>query len=119
MVPVGVCVVSPGRAGAGRPVWRIVATENGQTITVIDDLTDSREDAESLCAAWNSAYPPEDGYVEFVVDGPPGPCGRCGKNPAEGFASINDEWFCHDGDGIEPTCYMLASRRGEWFGALS
>lgn len=32
-------------------------------------------------------------------------CARCGK-PAEGFATIGDDRYCH-GDGPGPTCYML------------
>ena len=33
----------------------------------------------------------------------PTPCAACGK-PAEGFAMINDERFCHPDEG--PSCYM-------------
>lgn len=44
----------------------------------------------------------------------PGPCYRCGKNPAEGYASIwtpehGQRWFCHGDDDDDPTCYMAAS----------
>jgi len=35
-------------------------------------------------------------------------CGRCGADPAAGSASINDVWFCHEGDS--PTCYEIATR---------
>lgn len=48
-----------------------------------------------------------------------GPCARCGKDPAEGFAMINDEYFCH-GDFPGTTCYELAQwalstkRMQEW-----
>jgi hypothetical protein len=31
-------------------------------------------------------------------------CGRCGKDPAEGFASIDGVRYCH-GDAESPTCY--------------
>lgn len=34
-------------------------------------------------------------------------CAFCGKDPAEGFATINDERYCHESE--DPTCYMLAS----------
>ena len=34
-------------------------------------------------------------------------CAACGK-PAEGFAMINDERFCHPDDG--PSCYMGGQR---------
>lgn len=35
-------------------------------------------------------------------------CGRCGKDPADGFATIGDTRFCHgDSTYPEPTCYML------------
>lgn len=39
-----------------------------------------------------------------------GACGRCGKDPAEGVAQINDAWYCH-GDwtqSYKPTCYEIA-----------
>lgn len=36
-----------------------------------------------------------------------GACKRCGKNPAEGFASIGDDWYCHPDDESEPDCYTL------------
>lgn len=32
------------------------------------------------------------------------PCASCGK-PAQGFATIDDQRYCH-GDGERPTCYM-------------
>lgn len=32
-------------------------------------------------------------------------CGLCGKDPAEGFASVNGVRFCH-GDDDDTTCYM-------------
>jgi hypothetical protein len=41
----------------------------------------------------------------------PGPCGHCGENPARGFASVNDEWYCHGDLDPDPTCYMLAQRQ--------
>ena len=34
-------------------------------------------------------------------------CAACGK-PAEGFAMINDERFCHPDEG--PSCYMGGQR---------
>lgn len=46
---------------------------------------------------------------EFEVTGP-GPCARCGKDPAEGFASTwnatdGEQWLCHGDDDESPTCY--------------
>jgi hypothetical protein len=40
----------------------------------------------------------------------PGPCALCGTDPAKGFASVNDEWFCHGDFDPDPTCYMRAQR---------
>lgn len=39
-------------------------------------------------------------------------CVVCGKNPAEGWAWIGDDRYCHGDDDREPTCYM----RGQWAG---
>lgn len=39
-----------------------------------------------------------------------GPCALCGRNPAAGYASIGDRWYCHGDNDPEPTCYMRASR---------
>lgn len=39
----------------------------------------------------------------------PGPCALCGRDPAVGFASVGDEWYCHGDLDPEPTCYMRAS----------
>lgn len=41
------------------------------------------------------------------------PCFRCGKNPAEGFASVwtaatGERWYCH-GDDDDPSCYEAAT----------
>lgn len=39
-----------------------------------------------------------------------GACGHCGSDPAEGYAQINDTWYCH-GDwttNYEPTCFEIA-----------
>ena len=36
---------------------------------------DDHEDAHGMADAWNNAYPPSEGYVEFVVDGCDGGCG--------------------------------------------
>ena len=41
------------------------------------------------------------------------PCYRCGKNPAEGFASVwtaatGERWYCHGDDDESPTCYESA-----------
>lgn len=33
-------------------------------------------------------------------------CALCGINPALGFASIGDDWYCHA--GFRPTCYERA-----------
>lgn len=30
-------------------------------------------------------------------------CGKCGKDPARGFSTINGVRYCHDGPS--PTCY--------------
>lgn len=35
-------------------------------------------------------------------------CGLCGKDPAAGFASINDTFYCHGDFDPEPTCYMAS-----------
>lgn len=37
-----------------------------------------------------------------------GPCALCGRDPAAGFASIGDDWYCHGDDDPEPTCYTRA-----------
>ena len=38
-------------------------------------------------------------------------CARCGKDPADGFASIyqdgEEQWFCHDDEG--ESCYIAES----------
>lgn len=34
----------------------------------------------------------------------PGQCAACGKDPAEGFAQINDDWYCHPDEG--PSCFQ-------------
>ena len=44
--------------------------------------------------------------VEGAIDVPTH-CAACGK-PAEGFAMINDQRFCHPDDG--PSCYMGGQR---------
>jgi hypothetical protein len=36
-------------------------------------------------------------------------CGICGRDPAAGFAKINDTWYCHGDEDPEPTCYMRAT----------
>lgn len=33
-------------------------------------------------------------------------CKRCGE-PADGYAQINDDWFCHPDDEARPDCYSL------------
>lgn len=33
-------------------------------------------------------------------------CARCGKDPAEGFAMIGDDRYCHESE--RPSCYELA-----------
>lgn len=33
-------------------------------------------------------------------------CGLCGRDPAAGFASIDDVFYCHGDDDEVPTCYM-------------
>lgn len=38
-------------------------------------------------------------------------CGLCGKDPAAGFASIDDVRYCHGDDDPEPTCYMRSQGR--------
>ncbi len=35
-------------------------------------------------------------------------CGLCGKDPAEGFASIDGVRYCHGDCDPEPTCYVRA-----------
>jgi hypothetical protein len=41
----------------------------------------------------------------------PTECGRCGKDPADGFAMIGDVRYCH-GDDEEWTCYMSGTVEG-------
>jgi hypothetical protein len=38
-------------------------------------------------------------------------CGWCGKDPAEGVASVNDTFYCHGDEDPEPTCYMRSQRK--------
>ena len=53
-----------------------------------------------------------------------GPCGRCGRTPASGYASAWSEatgeiWFCHGDDDDSPTCYERSeweSRDPDWMG---
>lgn len=33
-------------------------------------------------------------------------CVVCGRDPAAGFASIGDDFYCHGYDDEVPTCYM-------------
>lgn len=40
----------------------------------------------------------------------PGPCARCGRTPATGYASYwsaktGELWLCHGDDDESPTCY--------------
>lgn len=51
-------------------------------------------------------YPPLKPCEETLFA--PGPCKRCGRNPAVGYASVDDDWYCHGDCDAEPTCYMLA-----------
>jgi hypothetical protein len=37
-----------------------------------------------------------------------GKCGLCARDPAAGFASVGDVWYCHGDEDPEPTCYMRA-----------
>lgn len=45
-------------------------------------------------------------------------CGLCGKDPAEGFATVDDVRYCHGDFTPDPTCYMAAqapvSQRVDW-----
>ena len=41
------------------------------------------------------------------------PCARCGKSPAEGFATIGDLRYCHGDDDTTATCYELTLWNGE------
>jgi hypothetical protein len=34
-------------------------------------------------------------------------CAQCGQ-PVDGYASINDDWYCHPDDEDKPDCYSLA-----------
>lgn len=36
-------------------------------------------------------------------------CGRCGADPAHGFAMVNDVRYCHGDGDQDPTCYMQQS----------
>lgn len=38
-------------------------------------------------------------------------CGVCGKDPAAGFASIGEMFYCHGDYDPEPTCYMRAQSK--------
>lgn len=38
-------------------------------------------------------------------------CGLCGRDPAAGFATINDVRYCHGDDDPEPTCYMRSQAK--------
>jgi hypothetical protein len=39
----------------------------------------------------------------------------CGKDPASGFASIGDKWYCHGDGDEEPTCYTRGQRFNAYF----
>lgn len=43
-------------------------------------------------------------------------CARCG-NPATGYATINDDRYCH-GDEPRPSCYEQAQRTARLLGAV-
>jgi hypothetical protein len=47
-----------------RAQWQVVCEGHVVSAWPFDD----REDAEGWAGAWNSAYPPEQGYPEFVVE---------------------------------------------------
>jgi hypothetical protein len=54
---------------------------------------------------------PQNAEIEGIPEDRP--CYRCGKNPAEGFASVwtakdGERWYCHGDDDEDPTCYMTA-----------
>lgn len=60
----------------------------------MDEILDSMDESELL--AQNPSQP--------------GPCVRCGRNPAAGYASYytretGEMWFCHGDDDEEQTCY--------------
>lgn len=38
-------------------------------------------------------------------------CAHCGKDPAEGLATIDDERYCHGDWQESPTCYEIAGQR--------
>ena len=40
-------------------------------------------------------------------------CGGCGKDPAEGFATVNDVRYCHGDNDPTPTCYERARSPSE------
>lgn len=50
--------------------------------------------------------------IELIVDGrrnlSPTGCHWCGRDPAEGLASIGDRRYCHGDHDPEPTCYQMA-----------
>ncbi len=65
------------------------------------------EGARSVnCDEWDEEKGPEDEDAT---------CGRCGRNPAAGFAGINGTRYCH-GDESGETCYMFASRSPRFLG---
>lgn len=44
-----------------------------------------------------------------------GPCVKCGRNPAAGYASVwtaatGEQWYCHGDDDEEATCYETSQR---------
>lgn len=67
-------------------------------------VLDGLEPCPEECAAW-----------ERVLESrTPGPCYRCGRTPAAGFASIwtaaeGERWYCHGDDDEWPTCYEGAN----------
>lgn len=60
-----------------------------------------------------------------MPDQPRAACGRCGKDPADGFAMIGDTRYCHGDSHPEgrpdltvPTCYELTGIGSEWTGPM-
>lgn len=42
-------------------------------------------------------------------------CKRCGE-PVDGYAKINDDWYCHPDDESKPDCYSEAFREDHGVG---
>lgn len=81
-------------------------------LEAVDNLKDERDKwkrAHKVVALWLVALAGVPGGSPEEPHGD-GPCALCGRNPAAGFASIGDDWYCHGDDDPDPTCYMRSQR---------